>query len=264
MLHLLLFALPAFAFHVPDHLEITSRAVHELAACGRLPQGWTDQWTQDVKDADESEDYDLIRKWSTYSHYYNPYHPLNQYRDDSSVTINESVDEIKANSTDSLLIRQRIGRIAHHLQDANTPAHAVPVSHAFSDGFEVFDIAAYFAEPLSPAACPTIAMAEPAALLHDNAVATLDSLHTPFVYKAGQRKLQGTWDSAFYVAGQGNEFGDYGPVGNAFGDSSVTFADGTVGKIASDQYFQFKRTRAEAAVHATEAVILWAAHLRGY
>lgn len=264
MLHLLLFALPAFAFHVPDHLAITTRAVQELAACGRLPQRWTNDWTQQVNDADQNEDYNLFRKWSYYSHYYNPNHPLNMYRYDSSATVNESVEAAVAHPGDDILIRQMIGRIAHHVQDASTPAHAVPVAHATSDGFELFDIAAYYAEPVSPAACPAIAVAEPIALLHDNALATLNSLRDPFTLKVGENEIQNTWDTAFYAAGQGNDFGDYGSLGNAFGENSVSFPDGTAATIAPEQYFQFKRARAEAAVRATEAVILWAARVAGY
>jgi hypothetical protein len=263
----LILPLQAFAFHVPDHVAITARAVNELSACGLLSPQWTTDVTSAVESADESEDYNLFRKWSYYSHYYNPYHALDQFRADSSASVTEAAATIKASPLDAYAVNQGIGRLIHHVQDASTPAHAVPVAHAFSDGFEVFDIAAYFAEPLSPTACPLIqASTDPMETLRTNAIATLDSLKAPLTLIANHdgAEIQNTWDTLYWVPGTGNSFGEYGIVGNAFGTSAVVFNDDTGAHVSQNKYFAFKRARAEAAVRATEAVILWANKLRNF
>jgi hypothetical protein len=265
IIKILFLSLQAFAFHVPDHVAITARAVNELSACGLLSPQWTTNVTAAVESADESEDYNLFRKWSYYSHYYNPYHPLDQYRADSSASVSEAAATITSAPLNAYAVNQAIGRLIHHVQDASTPAHAVPVAHSFSDGFELFDIAAYFAEPLSLSACSSIqATADPMAMLRANAIATLDSLKEPLTLIVGGLQMQNTWESLYWVPGEGNSFGEYGDVGNAFGTSAVSFNNGPGATVSQDQYFVFKRARAEAAVHATEAVILWANKLRGY
>jgi hypothetical protein len=253
----------AFAFHVPEHVKITSRAVDQLRKCGLLPEAWGPDWTQAVVRADEDEDYNFLRKWSHYSHYYNPLHPIEQSRADSSASVGESAQEIAAQPGDPLAVNQLIGRIIHHVQDASVPAHVVPVAHASSDGFELFAIDSFYSEPLSPADCPALEAAEPLRLLHDNAMATLEALNEPFAFQVDRVPQTDLWLGAFWEAGQGNAFGRYGTLGNSFGKLELPMADGRTASFVAEEYARFKRARVSAAVKATAAAILWANRVRG-
>jgi hypothetical protein len=252
----------AFAFHVPEHVKITDRAVSQLAKCGMLPKQWGSDWTQAVDKADENEDYDLFNKWLKYSHYYNPNHPINQPRADSALSVNESVAAIEASPRDVLQVNNMIGRIIHHVQDSSVPAHAVPVSHGFGDGFETYNQDSYYAQPFSPAECAKITAAKPMEVLHDNALATLASLKDTVQLTYDGRNAHDTWEHAYWNLGQGNDFGSYGGLGNSFGKTDFNAGSHAI-RVSNAQYTAFKRARLDAAVLATEQVILWAIKARG-
>ena len=99
-----LFNSEARAFHIPEHAKITIRALDGLKNCGLLSNSWDQGWTAAVVRADQNEDYDLFRKWSKYSHYYNPLHPIRQMRADSSLSVIESVREIQKDFRNIILV----------------------------------------------------------------------------------------------------------------------------------------------------------------
>ena len=171
----------AHAFHIPEHSRITVRAVKDLEICGLLPTSWNQVWTEAIVRADENEDYNLFRKWSKYSHYFNPNHTVRQLRADSSLSVMESVQEIQKNSADSLLVSELIGRIIHHVQDSSVPSHVVPVAHASADGFEVFEIDQVYREPISASDCISLSAQEPMEVLRSNALSTLSALQEQVV-----------------------------------------------------------------------------------
>lgn len=258
---LLLSSAPAFAFHVPEHVQITMRAVYELQKCGRLPPQWTNDWLETVVRANESEDHNLIRKWSKYSHYYNPYHQADQGRADSSLSVTESVAEINADPADVEGVNKLLGRIIHHVQDSSVPGHAIPVVHAENDGFETYKLdESLYDKPLSLSDCPAVEAVEavePMQALHDNAVATIESLDASvLVVREGfERTL--AWRGSFWSLGEGKAFGEYGSMGNHFGKEKFAIEDGRTVEIDKEEYEHFKAARVRAAIRATESVILW-------
>ncbi|MGZ3649860.1 MAG: hypothetical protein ACXWSC_01650 [Bdellovibrionota bacterium] len=260
----LFFPVPAHAFHVDEHVAITRRAILGLEKCGLLPHAWNNSWTDLIGKANEDEDLDVFRKWSKYSHYYNPNHPIDQPRADSSLSVRESVAAILQNPRDDVASNQLIGRIVHHVQDASVPAHAIPVMHAASDGFELLDISSYYAEPFSPEDCTGLAAANPMDLLHSNALATLSALQIPVVYKSNGVFRKAPWQGSFWALGAGNAFGSYGTLGDHFGQTAFAADSDHTVTLDPAQFRAFKRARVQAAVRATQGVILWANKTRGF
>mgnify|MGYP003337805414 CR=1 FL=1 len=252
----------AHAFHIPEHSRITVRAVKDLEICGLLPTSWNQVWTEAIVRADENEDYNLFRKWSKYSHYFNPNHTVRQLRADSSLSVMESVQEIQKNSADSLLVSELIGRIIHHVQDSSVPSHVVPVVHASADGFEVFEIDQVYREPISASECISLSAQEPMEVLRSNALSTLSALQEQVFFQRESFKRQGTWLGTFWLAGDSDNFGSYGPMGNNFGKPVFELEDGRTIRMSVEFYEKFKRDRIKAAVQATRSVILWANRIR--
>src|SRR4051812_19619266 len=112
----------AWAFSLGDHDRVTRQAAAELVKCfpGELSPGDVNRlvWS------DKLEDLNVLEKWWKYSHYFNPYHPLNMRRFDSSVRVRELERGLSAHWD-----LGNLGHLIHHIQDMASPPHVVPVKH---------------------------------------------------------------------------------------------------------------------------------------
>lgn len=264
-----IFLLPnvAKAFWIGDHTMITARAVTGLQDCGFLPKNWDQNLLTVLIQSNRDEDTNLLRKWTHYSHYYNPNKSLNMWRVDSSVTILETTDElmkmIQNNSQDSnsrLSMYQLMGRAIHHLQDAAVPAHVVPVSHFSSDGFEAYEVPGYQDRASTDIMyCNTLAETKPKNLqkiLFSTATKTLQILDDSFYFKKNNELTKSTWSTAFWVQNNGADFGSYGSLQNNFGKDFFTI-DGDNYFINDESFSSFKSRQLDAAVFATQEALLW-------
>lgn len=250
----------AFAFHIPEHNMITRRAIDGLQRCNLLPASWDMGWSRAIQDGNKNEDTNLIRKWSKYSHFYNPTKKLKLGRADSMLTVRESEhslhdQEEEASEADALAL---VGRIVHHLQDAAVPAHVVPVNHFSDDGFEKFEIASYYQAPTSLSDCARLRAEEPSALLKNTALTTLSRIEGLVGYKTYKRVKQARWSQLFWLSARGEGFGEYGPLGNNFGKNVFELEDGRTARVELSQYREFKQAQLDLAVLATQSAILWA------
>lgn len=257
-------ATSAQAFHIPEHLLITQRAITGLQKCNLLPQSWDMGWVQAIHEGNKREDTDLLRKWSKYSHFYSPKKRLRSMgRADSMLSVRESEHALNGHDHDEEENAERsafllVGRIVHHIQDAAVPSHVVPVNHFADDGFEKTELRGYYRSPFSIADCARIAGAEPSQILRATALTTLARIEEPVGFRTHKRIKRETWSKAFWKPSEGEGFGEYGFLGNSFGKGLIEFEDGRTAHVAPSQYQDFKRAQVELAVAATQAAILWA------
>jgi hypothetical protein len=267
-------SLEAKGFHIKEHDWITERALEGLRKCQLLPAEWDLGWSQAIRKGNKHEDTNLIRKWTKYSHFYNPNRPLRIGRADSLLSVSESQQSIRGHAhdhdhdhdleqggeegdgtQDAFLL---LGRIVHHLQDATVPSHVVPVNHFADDGFEKFKLKNYYNAPFSIGQCASLRAIEPAALLKETAQATLARLDQLVGYKTYKRVKRAPWSELFWEASKSNGFGQYGSLGNSFGLAQFELPDGRTVVIDPTQYHAFKSAQVDLAVRATQEAILWA------
>lgn len=259
------FASDAHAFHIPDHMMITDRAIQGLDACGFLPEGWGLRWGKVIAAANAQEDLNVVRK-AGYAHFYHPEHPLDlKWRVDSSVTLKESLAQIASVAPTANRGRAYplLGRIVHHLQDSAVPAHVVPVFHFVHDGFEETDVSGFAAAPFSVEDCQALELVEPMNLLRQTARATLSAVDQPFAYREAGVISNSTWGNAFWNSGVGIAFGNYGPFGNNFGQAWIAQEGGSLLEVDPNQYVQFKKRQLDLAVKATQEMLLWGVRMLG-
>jgi hypothetical protein len=164
-----------------------------------------------------------------------------------------------------VVVNLMVGRIVHHIQDSSVPAHAIPVMHAITDGFEKFDVSNMYGEAYSIEDCPNIAAAEPMNILHDNAAATLSAIQGQVAYRINGGDAQSSrWLETFWELGKGEEFGKYGPFGDRFGVAGITLRDGRKVAVDPAQYVALKRAGVNRAIRSTQQVILWINKVRGF
>ncbi len=259
----LLTAPAAQAFHIPEHLLITQRAIIGLQKCNLLPQNWDLGWTQAIQDGNKHEDTNLFRKWSKYSHFYSPKKQLRSMgRADSMLSVQESEQSLSGHHHEEEEAERSVfllvGRIVHHIQDAAVPSHVVPVNHFADDGFEKTELRNYYDSSFSITDCPRIRAAEPSHILRNTALTTLARIEKPVSFRTYKRVKQAPWSKVFWQASTGEGFGEYGLLGNGFGKAVIELEDGRTAHVEPSQYHGFKRAQVELAVAATQAAILWA------
>ena len=113
-----------------------------------------------------------------------------------------------------------VGRVVSFVQDVTSPAHVVPVytgrwwRFSLSDRFNRYAIDPGRIEAAVAQRCAEVVSYEEslAQLLVDTASSTLRAVRSPiFDYPT-------TWESFWRLADDADEFGEYGPAGNAFGE----------------------------------------------
>lgn len=289
-----LFCYQAKAYWISEHELITREAMRGLQSCRLLGPHWDRYAENEVVSGNRGEDTNLFRKWTRYSHYYNPYRSLDMWREDSSATVKESTEQLEK----SLRGRHRdhwasqgafglMGRIVHHLQDVTVPSHVTPVNHWATDGFEGFTVSELLIHQ-SAEDCREILqdLAEnPFQLLRETAIGTIEGMKDQFTYMQGGIERSGQWIGDFWqfssqftawirslleyslnklsIGETGNSpnsaplpFGDYGNFGNRFGESKFISGTETV-IVEPNEYQEYKTRQMRRAVRSTQRLILW-------
>ncbi len=257
----------AQAFWIGDHAMLTQKAVLGLQNCGFLPQNWDQNLLTTLVNANRDEDLNLFRKWTYYSHYYNPYKVLNMRRADSSVTIHETTDSLMKliqNRSQDPQARQDLyelmGRAIHHIQDATVPAHVTPISHFNNDGFEAYDVFGYEEQGARDVLyCKKLAELKPNSLqdiLYATAVQTLSTLDTNVILFKNNAIEKHKWSEVFWVQDARNNFGTYGLLKNNFGTSEFSVGDDSF-YIAPTEYDALKAKQYDLAILTTQEALLW-------
>ncbi len=251
----------ALAYHLDDHKRIALESVAEINRCypGLIDHAQSYiLWASDL-----DEDTNLFRKDFLYSHFFNPFKHLNMWRYDSSVRISRLESALRkdgaAGNFDGFLVYAHLGHAIHHLQDMTVPAHVVPVEHWLHDGFEVY---AFNGDISSGLTCDELKKAhvEPDlnSLLVSVAKKTLSqvaALNVKILRNGEPEILSGT---AFWQQSTNNDFGQYGVLGNHFGQDTFTVG-GVTYTVPHAQaiYSQFKQQQMKAAVRASVLALDW-------
>jgi hypothetical protein len=196
-----------------------------------------------------------------FSHFYNPNKKLDMWRYDSSDRIKGLMLSLKLDSAmygdNSKDIYADLGHIAHHLQDMASPPHVVPVMHNLSDGFE--NHVDFKGDISSGLTCQQIkeqgAGLDYLTLLDDTGKETLKRIEDTEV------PVQMTMEknifhpkatvSSFWKTGNGpHDFGQYGILGNHFGDSKFE-KDGRTYEIPTSFYASYKQSQLKLGVQST-------------
>jgi hypothetical protein len=138
------------------------------------------------------------------------------------------------------------------------PAHVVPVSHSFWDGFESYKLTGDISSEWSCAKIAGAGADDLATILKQTAQDTLTAIRAMDVEAVGAdghsvSKLDG---SAFWAESDDDGFGAYGELGNQFGKTRLDNADRTL-QISDVAYNQFKRQQMKAAVRASLRALVW-------
>lgn len=209
---------------------------------------------------DHDEDTDLLTKELFYSHYYNPNKKLSMFR-------GSSMDRIDNLQPALLMCRQAdptppsysdtitIGHTLHHFQDMAVPAHVVPVSHSFWDGFENYGFGGDISSGWSCGDMAAASNDELETILQGTAVQTLSAVGGWQVQATGKmtHTLHG---SDFWVPSNDDGFGSYGAAGNQFGTTQFSYAGDTVA-IDDQEYAAFKQQQMKLAVQASLRGLAW-------
>lgn len=279
----------AQAYWISDHHTITQAAVNGLINCNLLPKNFDGTAFDQLDSGNRGEDTNLLRKWTRYSHYYNPYFPIDMHRQDSSASVIDAVTDVESRlrghgkaDWNQQEIYFYVGRVVHHLQDATVPSHVTPVDHWMRDGFEAYTTTGGFPIP-SSADCQQM-LARPSDmldLLRATALGTYSHMEQPYHYKVGSSTFTKSWMASFWELGtripkkfyqyletqvlfafapmsenQMVEFGSYGSIGNHFGDENFV-DDKTTVQMDPIEYQDFKFKQMQLAVLATERAIVW-------
>lgn len=264
-----LFSNKAQAFHINDHGLITSVAVAEYNACDPA-YAFSPADTTKLKAANLDEDLNILRKWVTYSHYYNPTKHLDMSRKDSSVRVSELEIELLPHlmvgpppfQLSRADILRLMGHAIHHLQDMAVPAHVVPISHRFSENFELmtaktsdWDAHTSMTDCGALLNAPSLDLLD---LLKEYANLTLLRLQYSFEYERDHAHETGNW-GLFWKPSDGLSFGNYGAAGDHFGLATFTHGDHKF-RLNPLLYEQFHHEQLRRAIEATKRALYWMNH----
>lgn len=255
---LVILAPSAQAYHIDDHKAIMHQAFVELADCFQNASTLLDlEW---LSSGDVDEDTDLLEKWTTYSHYYNPYKKLNMIREDSSGRIDDLAPEFRHTGFISTNEMSDLGHAIHHFQDMTVPSHVVPVSHWLFDGFETYDFSGDISSGWTCEDLVAMQQSDMLTILRETAIQTLTNISNSkltFVSTVGDVKNTVQTDAtAFWQESDNDDFGEYGYLGNNFGQTQ--FSAGDIGyQVSNDYYASFKQTQMKLAVQASLRGLLW-------
>jgi len=251
------------AFQLGEHRTITRQAIDEYNLCASGLLGQT--YAETVVSGNINEDLDLFRKWTSYSHFYHPTKTLTQRRMDSSISIIEIEYEVgqllNRRSPELGDAYKALGHAIHHLQDAASPPHVVPVMHGLTDGFEGLELTIDETPDFDLSITRCAAYERRArtdgllSILDDTATATLAAVKTAFSVVKDGRPASITWE-AFWKEADGPEFGTPGFLGETFGDNEIV-VNGNRYVISRATYAAFKKARLRVAMDATRRALHW-------
>ncbi len=241
----------AHAFSVKAHEALTRAALDKALAADNLPQ--LEAHRALIVEGSRSEDLNLHVKWVGWHHFYRPGDttelPLRRTSSERVRALWQEAEEA-ASHGDMARAFNRVGHLAHHIQDMAAPLHVVPVMHGLNDHFEGYD---------TQQALKRMAPREVEPLSGEDAQRVLAE-QTLAVVRAGLLNAKdGTipW-SAFWAEPKApGAFGGYGEAGNAFGDTVVRWK-GRKWRVERAEYEAFLEARLGDAVGYTQAFLVWA------
>ncbi|MEN9723602.1 MAG: hypothetical protein RJB38_1588 [Pseudomonadota bacterium] len=256
----LAFHATSFAFSLDDHAQITRMAAQGLERClpGLLSQSSVDLIIQ----SNQREDVNLVRKWTRYSHFYNPERPFRSRRLNSHDRIVDLEQQLTTctSTEDVESCRVLLGKALHHVQDMASPPHVFPVNHLWTDGFEKLKVRISDSSAFS--SCDSLlsdALRSSVAEIHQAVAENTWSVTNRGYLKAIRQESSGSKPVrismlSFWYPGASGHWGQYGTFGNSFG---IEHLDTPLGKlwISRLEYTEFKQSRLQAALRASQLVL---------
>jgi hypothetical protein len=206
-------------------------------------------------EANQWEDLNILRKWTEYSHFYHPEHGFRSLRGTSRDRILDLEGQLRA-THDGGAKEVLVGKALHHLQDMAAPPHVVPVNHFWTDGFEklVVQVEAKFSFASCEALLEQASRTSVSELHQTVAEETLKSVRTGSLrgvrVGASLRRVALPL-IVFWSPGGRGDWGEYGLVGNAFGDERLQSSMGDF-QVAPSEYRNLKQERLQAALRASQ------------
>jgi hypothetical protein len=243
----------SYAYNLTDHAQLTRTAAASVSKC--FPGTLSPLRVQSMVEANQWEDMNILRKWTEYSHFYHPEHDFRSLRATSRDRILDLESQLRAPHEDDAK-DTLVGKALHHLQDMAAPPHVVPVNHFWTDGFE----------KLSVEVEPTFAFTSCKDLLEQASKTSLSELHQAVAEETWRTvrtgSLQGVRTGSsprsmalplilFWSPGGGGDWGEYGLVGNAFGDERLQSSMGQF-KVPPSEYRRMKQERLQSALRASQ------------
>jgi hypothetical protein len=247
----LLLPLGASAFSVPDHEALTRASLDAALRAGELPQLAAHR--EAVVEGSRAEDLNLHVKWTGWHHFFHPEATLDSpFRRGSSARVRALWEEAEEAASHGDLARafDRVGHLAHHIQDMAVPMHVLPVMHGLSDRFEQHGVRRALERQPGREVAPLSGEEAQLAL----ALETLERVRTGTLPAEGGAL---PWSAFWAAPSKPGTFGGYGEAGNAFGARVVRWR-GRPWKVEPAVYEDFLDARVEAAVAYTRAFLLWA------
>lgn len=255
----------AWAFSLGDHTRLTLQALEEFRGCFPDAVPFLDQ--AELVQSNLGEDLNPIKKGLFYSHYFHPHKRIDMRREDSMASVTLAARRIRMLKGLPDAVRPLVGDIAeeaghmiHHLQDAASPPHVVPVDHGLSDGFESFDVdppdyvRSLAGSPYYDLTCEELAKRAAVFGFEDvlsrTAEATLKTLRTRLELQVNGAVHVTTWEDAYWKQSEGPSFGRYGFLGNSFGQPLIQLRSRRV-EVSRDALVDFKYRQQRLAIEAT-------------
>jgi hypothetical protein len=264
------FLLPvmAQAYDLADHKQILMQAMSEYNQCAPAKLSSWNQFV--ILNGDLDEDTNLLRKDTLYSHFYHPLKKLDMFRYDASVRLKmlqkNLATEVTADSWRGYMELSWLGGITHYLQDVTAPPHIIPVMHTgWGDGFESYEFNGDISSGWScEQGLAAAAGALPENLLKDTASQTLYNINAIHVevrtrFFLGDMLRQVTGED-FWKEAPDRGFGQYGVLGNHFGETQFTENDVTY-IVPAEFYASFKQQQMRLAVQSSLKALYWYATL---
>ncbi len=246
----------ALAFELDDHQNFTHLAFEIVRQC--VPTAKIGRYEDVITESNLQEDWDLINKWSRYSHYYHPKKQLSTlWRVTADVRVAEIEDGFVLGEADPA----DLGAAVHMIQDMSSPLHVVPVTHSLDEPFEhersSLDLATFWQE--SGLDCEHFLLSQKGQslkrIIKEQALKTLKALHSPFEIFVMNRPRLISW-SWFWEESTDNGYGRYGILGTHFGETDFEIG-GVEYQVPEKTYAVFRLSRAVDAVTGTVQALLW-------
>jgi hypothetical protein len=247
-------------------------AAKEYSSCSG--NSFTEAQVDSIVSSNKLEDINVINKWlAKYSHYYNPEKPdikicnLGYCRYNSTIRVLdlendlfaavEGMEPVKSVGDIPIDLIKILGGITHHLQDACSPPHVVPIEHGLTDGYENY--LSTTASTSNGACGSKYSIKQPLfPLMNDTAEATLHMVnYNEFHYKSGDEVKIGAWSLFWKESAEPTTFGSYGTFGNEFGSETFTDVDSNSISVPLTSQQALKATLLRQAVDVTIEIFSW-------
>jgi hypothetical protein len=146
--------------------------------------------------------------------------------------------------------------MVHHLQDMTTPSHVVPVMHWLNDGFEKYRLNGDISSGLSCADLVGEPDIDPNDLLVNAAKETLNSVSHLHVKIIADKRAISVDGDAFWIPSTDNSFGEYGILGNHYGE--ISFTQNEIEYTVPDNFYDsFKNNQMKLGTKVTLEALYW-------